>query len=112
MDKPAKISYKPEVSDPKLAHPKIREAIEIAASIWGEWVKEMVVTSLNDGKHRVGSFHYKNQAVDIRTKNLPSTEAKKLATKKLTGRLGLDYDVILESLGGMNEHLHCEYDPD
>lgn len=108
----ATIRYKPEVSDPKLADPKIREAIETAAEVWGEWVKELWVTSLNDGKHRVGSFHYQNKAVDLRTKNLPSTEAKRLAVKKLAGRLGSDYKVILEFLGGVNEHCHCQYEGD
>lgn len=109
---PAKIVYKPGTSSPANLHDSMEQALKIAAAVWGEWVQEMVVTSLNDGTHRVGSLHYSNKAADIRTKNLPTTEAKRLAVKKLASRLGRDYDVILEGLGTANEHCHCEYDPD
>lgn len=72
--------------------------------------KEMVITSANDGVHRQGSKHYQNLAVDIRTKHL-SNELKQTLLNLLRHELGSDYDVILEDLGGVNEHIHIEYDP-
>lgn len=109
---PAKIVYKPGTSDPSKLDSKMVDALKVAAEVWGQWVDTLTVTSLNDGKHRVGSFHYKDLAADIRTKNLPSTEVKRLAVKQLAGRLGADYDVILESLGQVSEHCHVELDAD
>ena len=109
---PAKIVYKPGTSSPTNLHESMEQALKIAAAVWGEWVQEMVVTSMNDGTHRVGSLHYSNKAADIRTKNLPTTEAKRLAVKKLASRLGRDYVVILESLGGVQEHCHVQYNDD
>lgn len=72
--------------------------------------KIITVTSGNDSKHKKGSKHYSDEALDIRTKNL--TREEKHALKiGIAARLGLDYDVILESEGKMNEHLHIERDP-
>ena len=108
----ARVVYKQGVSDPEKAHCSIKDAIDVAAEVYGEYVQEMVVTSLNDSKHRVGSFHYQDKAVDIRTKNLPNRESKRLVQKKIMGRLGKEYDVILEDPDGPNSHIHIEHDPD
>lgn len=35
---------------------------------------ELVVTSGNDGRHKTGSLHYKDRAVDIRTWYIPKTK--------------------------------------
>ena len=69
----------------------------------------MLVTSGNDSKHKVGSLHFVDRALDFRTKHLSTAEKHQLvaAVKK---RLGSDYDVILESEGKPNEHLHIEHD--
>ena len=72
---------------------------------------DMVITVGTDGKHMVGSYHYKGDALDIRTKHLSLTEKRALA-KNMAQRLGTDYDVILEGLGTANEHLHVERDTD
>lgn len=124
----AVVRFKPGVSDPAKAHPKIRAAWSTAASVWGEFVGdagELVVTSLNDGSHRVGSYHGKNQAADLRTKNLPNEASKRTAVKRLAMRLGATiakpsgvdfwqpdgrgYRVLLEGLGTDNEHCHVEW---
>jgi hypothetical protein len=69
----------------------------------------ITVTSGNDSTHKVGSKHYSDEALDIRTKDLTKMEKHALATA-VKARLGLDYDVILESEGKANEHLHIEFD--
>ena len=72
--------------------------------------KEMVITSVNDSIHKKNSLHYKNRAVDIRTKHLTPDEKKRLL-KFLREKLGGDYDVIFEGENTDNEHIHIEYDP-
>jgi hypothetical protein len=70
-----------------------------------------VVTSGNDSKHGPNSLHGFDKALDFRTHSLPSREAKLAFRDAMRGVLGRDYDVILEDLGGPNEHLHAERDP-
>ena len=64
-------------------------------------VEGAVITSARDGKHNEDSFHYKGQAIDLRTKHV--LEA---LTKQIKEYLGTDYDVVLES-----DHIHIEWDP-
>lgn len=73
---------------------------------------DCVITSGADSKHTVNSKHYARpmQALDFRTKHL-SPEHKDSFYRMVAFRLGLDYDVILESKGKPNEHLHVEWDP-
>lgn len=71
--------------------------------------QDIVVTSGNDSKHKKGSKHYSDEALDFRTKTL-TKEQKHELTSAVRSRLGSDYDVILESEGKTNEHLHVEYD--
>lgn len=86
-------------------------AIIIADAIYTKYGYECVITSLNDGKHGQGSKHYTDEGVDFRTKNILQPEHKELIKRDITESLGKDYDVILEDRGGVNEHLHIEYDP-
>ncbi len=70
--------------------------------------KETWITSLNDGKHKEGSFHYKFLAVDLRSKDhLDPT----MWYEKIKRTLAPQYQVIFEDKGGPNEHIHIEYDP-
>ncbi len=67
------------------------------------------ITSANDSRHLDNSFHYKNQAFDIRIYNIIGDvhyEAKRWA-ERLQQALGSDYDVVYEP-----DHIHVEYDPD
>lgn len=72
---------------------------------------DLVITSGNDGTHMKGSLHYLDRALDLRTKNFPTRDLKFQFLAALKLRLGKGYDVIIEDLGGPNEHLHAEYDP-
>ena len=71
---------------------------------------DTVITSGRDGTHKAGSLHYRDRALDFRTKTLAPADKRRLvaAVKK---RLGPAYDVILEGEGTANEHLHVEWDP-
>lgn len=64
-----------------------------------------VITSGMEGKHKVGSKHYKGHAFDFRTKHIVWNQAVAVA-KLLREKLGPDFDVILE-----RDHLHVEWDP-
>jgi hypothetical protein len=71
----------------------------------------VTITSGTDGKHKVKSKHYSAEAIDVRTKNFPSTKAKREFLALLQREFGRDYDIILEYLDKPNEHIHIEYDP-
>lgn len=66
---------------------------------------EMVVTSVTEGKHQLGSLHYKGLAFDLRISAwTPSmVDNVVIAIKKA---LGPDWDVVLET-----DHVHIEHDP-
>lgn len=68
----------------------------------------MTITSGNDGKHIKNSLHYKNKAIDIRSKDM---RMKEYTVYKLKKMLGNSYDILLESHNQPNEHIHIEYDP-
>lgn len=79
-------------------------AIQSAMWIWAlQGIRELVITSANDGTHKDGSLHYEGQALDLRSRNL--TDQVK-ARDMLQDELGDDYDVILELT-----HIHVEFDP-
>ena len=65
----------------------------------------LVVTSLEDGNHMKGSFHYVGRAADLRTRDIPPDVCKQLV-RDIKASLGNDYDVVLEK-----DHIHLEYDP-
>lgn len=90
--------------------PEIVLCINIVASIYNTYGKDCVVTSVKDGKHKDNSLHYDGYAVDFRTKHLDN-DNKILIVRLITEALGEEFDVILESLGLDNEHLHVEFQP-
>lgn len=72
-----------------------------------------VITSGNDGRHRDGSFHYQELAIDLRANNISDSLAQSIADD-LARRLGADFDVIFERFPNnpANDHIHIEFDPD
>jgi hypothetical protein len=73
---------------------------------------ELRVTSINDGKHKVGSLHPKGRAFDVGTKELPGGSPTRYALRaEIEVELGPEFDVVLEEVGGPNEHIHIEHDP-
>ncbi len=80
-------------------------ALNVADKIYSSFGEELVITSLVDGGHGVGSFHYNGLAADLRTRyfDRPTQERVHL---RLIKSLGNDYDVILEP-----DHIHLEFQP-
>ncbi len=74
--------------------------------------RDLVVTSVTDGKHGDNSLHYKGNAFDHRTWTTPtsgiqlSPDEKQSIAIELYKRLGDKWDVVVE-----RTHIHCEYDP-
>jgi len=70
-----------------------------------------VITSANDGKHKVDSLHYSGRACDYRTKYLGLDDRELELQGRVADSLGKDFDVVMEYIGKDEEHLHVEYDP-
>lgn len=66
------------------------------------------ITSGNDSKHMDGSDHYKNAALDVRSKNFPNRAMKERFLDMVLSRLGPSYRGMLEAEGTDNEHFHIE----
>lgn len=71
---------------------------------------EVVITSVCDGVHSSRSFHYLLGAVDLRTKHLHTRDQKLKIYRRLDNESPSNYDILLESLGQPQEHLHAELD--
>lgn len=69
------------------------------------------ITSVVDGKHSAKSLHYTGHAVDIRSKILGDPVVKQNVASAIRAALGECYEVFLEDLGGVNEHIHIELSP-
>lgn len=105
----ARISFKSPAVTVAGINPKIFHALATAAELYGaKGVGTLVVTSLKDGEHRVGSRHYSGNAADLRTHNVPQALRDPLA-HDLAKALGVGYLVLLEKPGGPVEHIHVEW---
>lgn len=113
------IRLKPGV-DLDSVHPKIYFAIIMADQVWKQLgFEEVWVTAANEPGHTTNpdpmrQFHLLPdgtcQACDLRIHQF-TPENKKEARRILASILGKEYDVILESEGKANEHIHVQYDP-
>ena len=71
------------------------------------FVEDVIITSVNDGKHATNSAHYRNEAVDIRCNDRPYNVDLALC-KFLEEELGPKFLVLYESKGTPNEHIHIQ----
>ena len=82
-------------------------ALGVATQLYKALGKELVVTSLSDGKHSIHSLHYVGEAADIRTRDfkdlLAVEEAFWLIRKTIDPR---GFDTVLEK-----DHIHIEFQP-
>lgn len=101
------MKFKDKSIDPKSLQPQLLLALMVAQKVYDEHGTDLIITSLNDGKHSKRSLHYAGAAVDLRTFTLPSEEIKQTVKDKIQARLNQDYDVVLEST-----HIHIEYQPE
>lgn len=97
----ARLKVKPGVL-PRSFH--IIAAVLEAADAVG--IPEITITSGIDGKHMATSYHYTGSAIDVRSKTLTPAQKTKLVTKLRTANP--HYDVLIESVGKINEHIHIE----
>lgn len=91
--------------EPKILH------IAAALTRLGLPLRRITITAGSNGQHRTGSLHYRYRALDVRTKDFPTRDAKDELVRQLQRDLGPDYDVLLEGVGTDNEHCHVEFDP-
>jgi len=96
----------------KILLPEIWILFPIIDEVWRVLAgKNPTITSANDSRHGTKSLHFKDQAIDIRSKDL-NEDQKDLIFSELKKRLNpIGYDVLLEYRGQDNEHFHVEYDP-
>ena|SRR5688572_28939417 len=87
---------------PALLH--ILRALQRADSYFPE---DMIITSVNDGKHAVNSAHYRDEAVDIRCNDRPK-HVDMVLVDYLKDLLGPSFLVLYESEGTPNEHIHIQ----
>lgn len=78
---------------------EIRSALNIIDRRYKEVGEEAVITSTYEGNHSPGSYHYSNDAIDIRKSR---TDSMFTIIKE---DLGKDFDVVSEY-----SHMHIEYD--
>jgi hypothetical protein len=64
-----------------------------------------------DGIHSRASIHYNGNAADVCYASPVSAQDKLKFWKDLQRSLGQDFDVLFESIGTDNEHLHIEFQP-
>ena len=75
---------------------------------------EVIITSGSEPetKHKKTSKHYTGDAVDIRSKTFTTEQKRKIINEFYSIRdLRLNFDLLLEQEGKVNEHFHLEYDP-
>ena len=91
--------------------PELVLAIHVAEGIWvAAGAPVLVITACIEGQHVEASDHYAGCAVDFRTKNLPQGKASIVVTQLLAA-LGSDFFILLENVGGANEHCHVSWRP-
>jgi len=82
---------------------KILSAALMASNLMN---RDIVVTSGNDGKHSTNSLHYKNRALDFRTRDMTPEDAKKFVSY-MENQLSSIYDIVVET---DPQHVHIEAD--
>jgi hypothetical protein len=102
------IEFKAGVSLKNLK-PQMLIALKIVEQEYDKFGTTTVITSGNDGKHKVGSKHYLGEALDFRTKTVGLARQLVQAIWEKLNPIG--FDVLFEDEKGPNEHMHVEYDP-
>lgn len=81
-----------------------------------DWLPTITITSVNDSNHMVGSRHFSDEAVDIRTKNFKDDKEKNQFIQLLSTRLNTNpealrgdaFTVLFEDANTPNEHIHVQ----
>lgn len=90
--------------------PEIYNIFPIIDMVFSNHGVECIITSANDKTHMLGSLHYKDRAIDLRSHDIPNG-SEEVVVNEIREAVGFDYDVILEDRDTPNEHIHIEFDP-
>ena len=82
--------------------------VGLAAGRPRRYTGDLVITSGNDSTHGPGSRHYTDEAIDVRTHNFTSREARRNFRVRWEAALGPQFRVLLEHEGKPNEHFHAQ----
>lgn len=91
--------------------PEMAIAYTITTGVFSEHGYPCIITSAVDGTHSSNSKHYEGLALDLRSKVITTNREKGEILTQLKHSLP-GFDVLLEMVGGPNEHFHIEYDPE
>ncbi len=92
--------------------PQLVMGVLIVWSHYNQFETDVIITSSDDRVHSWRSDHYKGDALDIRSKNLPLPDTAKIEfAAKLGQSLGPDFILKLEFLGEAEEHFHLAWKP-
>ncbi len=72
---------------------------------------DLVVTAALDGVHMAKSLHYQGLAVDLRSKHLQDDITRSRVLAGMRQALTMEYQILFENPGTVNEHYHIEFDP-
>lgn len=84
----------------------------VVKDVFDEMSHDCIVTAIENGQHTEKSCHWEGDAIDFRTKHLPTRVEKVELARRVKDRLaacGPDYWVDLEYIGKPNEHLHAQF---
>lgn len=93
------------VSDITKALLPVMFALYECQEIYKKHNRPLVITSLEEGTHKLGSLHYVGLAVDLRIRHLPNPREVYNDIKEVLADIDERYQVILK-----NTHIHIEYD--
>ena len=85
--------------------PEMVVGLMVVNSIFTELGYELVITCGLDGKHSLTSLHYAGAAVDIRTRDMTTSDIGE-AMRMISAALPNDFDIIYEG-----NHFHLEWQP-
>lgn len=101
------VTFKPSARLRRLT-PALKRMLDVLCELDGSqsWLPpDLVITSINDSQHGVGSRHYTDEAMDLRTHDVADRHAFHAL---LAERLGPRFTVLLEDEGQPNEHVHIQ----
>ena len=103
------VTVKPTVrfEEDSLALGRLLGTLLQVAVVWTE-PPVFVVTAGSDGQHMEDSRHYTGEAIDVRSKNFPTLEAKERFREAYEMALGPKFRVLFESVGTNQEHFHAQ----
>jgi len=107
---PLMVTFKPSVRMHRLT-PALHRMLDVLFTVDGSlpWLPtDLVVTSINDSHHGMGSRHYTDEAIDVRSHSFASLADRYAFRRLLIERLGESFTVLLEDEGQSNEHFHVQ----